>query len=833
MAQNEGGVFHAKENKVSPVIVIFMLLGQPGELETASSIDFDAARRHWAYQPITPPQAPEVDHGEWARSSIDRFVLARLEAAGLTPSPRADRRTLIRRVSFDLVGLPPTQEEVEAFATDNSPDAYNRLVDRLLSSPQYGERWGRHWLDVARYSDTKDLVLTIGKDSVRPYAYTYRDYVIRAFNRDLPFDQFIHEQLAADKIEPRVEPWKLAAMGFLTLGPLYDDNTPDILDDHIDTVTRAFLGLTVSCARCHDHKYDAIPTEDYYALYGVFASSEKPLEPPLIDDPKNTPGSAEFQKDYDLQIAELRKHIDSQYEEITEGARMHTAEYLVRVATQEPDFFETATFYRSLSPDDLRPKLLRQWRQYLANHAHPQHPVFGPWHDLMEIPEDELSQRSGEVLARWSKVKPGTGPRELNPLVARAIGKATITTRADIARLYGELLKHIYTQSKESPTAGDTAREQLLTIVTGADGPYFFPKASTEPHMSRVPRNTYANLILKLDQLAVKKPGAPPRAMILVDTAELYDPWVFVRGDPSQPGKPVSRRFLTVLGGTERGPFPNGSGRLDLARAISAPDNPLTSRVLVNRVWMHHFGEPLVQTPSDFGVRCDPPTHPDLLDDLAWNLLQDGWSLKLLHRRILLSSTYQQASHDRRECRQVDPTNKLLWRAHRRRLDVESMRDTLLALSGHLELDFFGPPVDIDGDSLNHRRTLYSLIDRQDLSGLLRAFDFADPVQSCERRAQTTVPQQALFAMNSAFVIEQAKALAAQGDGAGRDARSRVASLYQRVLTRHPEAAEIESALRFLEQAARGKEDDKDSDLGEWEQLAQVLLLTNELLFVD
>jgi len=817
---------------VSPIVVTLLLLGQPGEPETAGAIDFEAARHHWAYQPITPPQLPVVEDREWASSPIDRFVLAKLEAAGLTPSPRADGRTLIRRVSFDLIGLPPTPEEVEAFVEDDSPDAYSRLVDRLLGSPHYGERWGRHWLDVARYADTKDLVLTIGEDAIRPYAYTYRDYVIRAFNRDLSFDQFVEEQLAADKLVankagPQLEPWKLAAMGFLTLGPLYDNNPHDIFDDRIDTVTRAFLGLTVSCARCHDHKYDAISTEDYYALYGIFASSEKPLEPPLIDDPKNTPGSAEFHKEYELEMTKLREHIDSQYEAITETTRKHAADYLLRVATQEPDFFETGTFFRSLSPDDLRPKILSQWRHYLERHSHQQHPVFGPWHDLLGIPEDELADHSGEVLARWRKVEPGTGPGQLNPLVAEALGMATIATRADVAHVYGKLLKGLYEQSKKAESR-DPAREQLLTILTGADGPNFFPKTNTHFHMSRKPRNEYDEMILAIDQLAVKKPGAPPRAMVLVDAAELYHPRVFVRGDPSQPGKPVPRRFLTVLGGAERGAFANGSGRLDLARAITAADNPLTSRVLVNRVWMHHFGEPLVPTPSDFGVRCDPPTHPKLLDALAWTFLEDGWSLKRLHRRILLSSTYQQASRDRPECRQVDPSNRLLWRAHRRRLDVESMRDALLAISGRLDHGLFGRSVDVAGDPMSRRRTLYGLVDRQDLSSLLRTFDFADPVQSCERRAQTTVPQQALFAMNSAFVIEQAKGLAARVDGT--DARGRVAALYRRTLTRHPDAAEVESALRFIEAA---KADTGESGLSAWEQLAQILLLTNELLFVD
>jgi len=320
--------------------------------------DLATARRHWAYQPIKRHDPPPVKNRSWPRMPIDGFVLARMEASGLTPSPPADRRTLLRRTYYDLIGLPPTAEEIDAFERDRSDDAFARVVDRLLTSPRYGERWGRHWLDVARYADTKDGVLMFGDDRVRPYAYTYRDYVIRAFNEDIPFDRFILEQLAADVIAPKNEPWRLAAMGFLTLGRTFDNNIHDQIDERIDTVSRGLLGLTVACARCHDHKYDAISAADYYSLYGVFASSETPMELPLIERLEKLPGCAEFEKKAAAKRAELRQFLDSQYAALSETARQRVGDYLTRAALSEPDPLETAIFFMSLAPEDLRPQIV-------------------------------------------------------------------------------------------------------------------------------------------------------------------------------------------------------------------------------------------------------------------------------------------------------------------------------------------------------------------------------------------------------------------------------------------------------------------------------------------
>ncbi len=372
--------------------------------------------------------------------------------------------------------------------------------------------------------------------------------------------------------------------------------------------------------------------------------------------------------------------------------------------------------------------------------------------------------------------------------------------------------------------------------MTGPEGPAWFPRSNAYLYMSRVERDRYHQLQLELDRIAVKSQGTPPRAMVVNDAANLCNPRIFVRGNPAQPGEHVPRQFLRVLAGDHQEPFTHGSGRLDLARAIASRDNPLTARVFVNRVWMHHFGEPLVLSPSDFGVRATPPSHPELLDYLASTFMADNWSIKNLHRRIVLSAAYQQSSADRPECRKIDPENRSLWKFNRQRLDMEAMRDSMLAVSGRLDPQLFGRPADIVGDPHCGRRTIYGLVDRQHLPGFFRAFDFANPDQSAERRPQTTVPQQALFAMNSPFMLEQAKSLVARPQVAGKlSPADRVESLYQVVLGRRPDEAETDLALRFLDaaQADASRPAAAETKLDPWAQYAQVLLASNEFLFVD
>jgi hypothetical protein len=462
----------------------------------------------------------------------------------------------------------------------------------------------------------------------------------------------------------------------------------------------------------------------------------------------------------------------------------------------------------------------------------------------MEIEAPAEGERSFAVAAavvveRWRSVPQGTDRGELNPLIREALHASTFNTRADVADVYGDVLKRVYAESKTAPAAAgtasapavDDARRQLLEMVAGRDSPSYFPKGHTRNYMSRQPKDAFGGLLLELDKMAVKSPHAPGRAMVLHDTPEPYEPRILVRGNATQPGRHVPRRFLEVLGREERTPFGNGSGRLDLAHAITAPDNPLTSRVIVNRVWMQHFGEPLVGTPSDFGTRSTPPTHPELLDHLATRFMAEGWSLKELHRWILASKTWQQSSAPESAAaargQSADPENRLLWRAHRRRLEFEAMRDTLLAASGRLTEKPGGRPVDVTGDPQCTVRTVYAMVDRQSLPGLFRAFDFAAPDHSVERRPRTMVPQQALFALNSPFMIEQARGLAARTNRAG-DPAARVTALYRAAFARDPTTEEVADAVAFVEMPV-----DAQSQLSAWEQLAQVLLCSNELMYLD
>jgi mono/diheme cytochrome c family protein len=623
-------------------------------------------QKHWSFQPVKKPDVPTVKNAAWVRTPLDAFVLARLEAKGLTPTRPADRRTLIRRVTFDLTGLPPAPEEVEAFEDDRSPDAYEKLVDRLLASPRYGERWGRHWLDVARYADTKGYVFT---DERRfPYAYTYRDYVIRAFNDDLPYDQFVTQQLAADLLPLGEDKRPLAAMGFLTLGRRFLNNAHDVIDDRMDVTVRGLQGLTVGCARCHDHKYDPIPQTDYYSLYGVFASSVEPKELPLVGQPEPTEAYANYER-------ELKK----------------------------------------------REEVVAKFRE-----AH--------------------------------KTELASGNRKF--------------------------------------------RDELKALQK------------------------------KVDAWNVTAPAAPPRAMVLNDAPVPQKPHVFKRGNPNLPGDEVPRQYLLAVAGEGRKPFAQGSGRLELARAIANPDNPLTARVLVNRVWGWHFGQGIVRTPSDFGLRGEPPTHPELLDYLAATFVENGWSIKRLHRLILLSNTYRQASDDNPALTAIDPENRLLGKMSRQRLDFESLRDALLAVAGHLDSTAGGRPVELTTAPFTSRRSVYGFIDRQNLPGVFRTFDFASPDATTPQRFTTTVPQQALFLMNSPFVIEQARLFAAWPELTGLTEEQRIDRMIRLAYGRAADAEEIELGKRFLAAAKTG-ETGAGNRLTAWEKYAQVLLLANEFTFVD
>jgi mono/diheme cytochrome c family protein len=583
-------------------------------------------REFWSFRPITDPPLPAVRDAAWPQTSLDFFVLAKREASGLGSVGPADRRTLIRRATFDLTGLPPTPEEVEAFVNDPSPDAYEKVVDRLLASPHYGERLARHWLDVARYGE--DQAHTF-QARLYPNGYRYRDWLIRAFNDDLPYDRFLKEQIAADLLDEPDRLGRLPALGFFALGPVYygDPKKLDQLDDRIDTLTRGVLGLTVACARCHDHKFDPIPQQDYYSLAGIFASTEYaevPLVPPeVVEEAKRKQSDADKKRKAPLNIPLV--------------------------------------------------------------------------HALADAPQ---------------------------PVVLR----------------------------------------------------------------------------------------------------------VHLRGNQDTLAEEAPHRFLAVLGG-EGKPFKKGSGRLELAEAIASKDNPLTARVIVNRVWQQHFGRGLVGTASNFGALGERPTHPELLDHLATRFIRSGWSLKGLHREILLSATYRQASRFDAHAYEVDPEDRLLWRVNRRRLDVEAWRDAMLAAAGRLDDTVGGPSADLAAPD-NRRRTVYAAVSRHELNSLLRLFDFPDPNITSGGRAVTTVPLQQLFVLNSEFMVRNAKALAARlAAGPDRDDAGRIRRAFLVLYGRPVTEPELRLGLAYL--SAPDLPGENGARLTRWERYAQVLLGDNEFLYVD
>ena len=794
-----------------------------------------AAARHWAFQPVRHNPMPPVRNTAWPRTPVDQFVLARLEGRGLAPSSTADKRTLIRRATFDLTGLPPTSGAVASFDADTSPDAYTRLIDRLLASPQYGERWGRYWLDVARFADTKGYVLF--QDADFHWAYLYRDYVVSAFNRDLPYDRFIIEQLAADRLPPdslqsKAKP-PLAALGFLTLGARFMGNFHDVIDDRIDVVCRGLMSLTVGCARCHDHKFDPIPTRDYYAIYGVLASAREPMIPPEAAEPPRTEIYEKFAKELRTRQQKLAEFVSSKRLDLVESSKRRAGEYLL-AARQAADRPTTEDFMLLADGTDLNPSMLVRWQAYLARTRKGQDPVFAPWHALAALPEPTFADQSRPVIARF-RADPS-----VNPILMRALADRSPHSLAEVAKIYGEVLNRIEKIWQDTALRATregripaplpvAAMESLRQVFHGPDSP---PQIPIDPFgiLGLFPDRPSQAKLQEL-QNAVQKwltsgPGAPPRAITLEDAPEPVEPRVFLRGNPNNLGEHVPRQFLSVLSGPDRRPFRDGGGRLDLARAIASRNNPMTARALVNRVWMHHFGSPLVATPGDFGRRSDPPTHPELLDHLADRFMADGWSIKALHRRIMLSAAYQQRSDDRAEAHALDPENTLYWRMNHRRLDFEATRDAMLAVDGRLDTRLGGPPMPGLTGAGNHRRTLYGYIDRLNLPGVYRTFDFPDPTATSPRRDQTTVAPQALFLMNHPFAIESARALLNRPEiTKAPNTDAKIGQLYRLIYTRAPTAEDTATAREFLAAHPAGS--------NPWPALAQALLMANEFVFVD
>ena len=760
------------------------------------------ASDHWAFQPVTRPSVPAVSGAAWPSGALDHFVLAKLRENGMQPARRAGRRTLIRRVTLDLTGLPPTPGEVDAFVAADSPGAYRRLVERVLASPRFGERWGRHWLDVARYADTKGY-LAGNQARLFTHSYTYRDYVIDAFNADLPYDRFIIEQVAADKLELGDDKQPLAAMGFLTLGRRFLNNPHDIIDDRIDVVTRGMMGLTVSCARCHDHKYDPIPMADYYSLYGVFASSHEPGDKPFISDAIDPIQRAAFDEERKRREDKLNNYKREQYARVREQVKEQTGDYVW--AAHRAAKVPAGKVDELARKAKLDPELTRRWMRHLAKRRESGDPVFAAWFALTKLDAGSFGEQAKAVLG-------GEPLANAHPAVRAALAEAGSLEAA--AKSLGQLL---YKAKSDQP--------KLREAVHSDDSPAKLSDGDVNRVMDVEGRQGIRSRKRKFDELEGEHPGAPNRAMVLLDNASPHNPRIFRRGNPGMIGDAVPRRFIAALSHGERKPFVEGSGRLEMAEAIADPGNPLTARVMANRVWQRLFGSGLVITPSDFGVRAEPPSHPKLLDFLAADFVDNGWSLKVLIRGIVTSSTYQQGETVHPKYAERDPGNRLLWQMNRKRLDFEAMRDSVLSVSGNLTLKQGGRSVHIANKPDARCRTVYGFVDRQNLPNLFRTFDFAGPDTTCPQRFTTTVPQQALYLLNSPFIEAQAKRLGARSGVTSADDEERIRVIYRLAYQREPSAEELALAKGFVDEFV--------PSAAAWERLGQALLVSNEMMFID
>jgi hypothetical protein len=676
------------------LLSLVAILGGPSELSSQAA---ESDVLWWSFRPALEPLLPEVDDHGWSQAAIDRFLFARLADAGMQPPPSADKRTLIRRATFDLTGLPPTPDEIQAFLENDSPDAFANLIDRLLASPHYGEQWGRHWLDVVRYADTSGC----NGDFPIPQAYRYRNYVVDSFNSDKPYDQFVREQIAGDllpfeSLDERNE--QVTATGYLAISRRFSSLAEEFhltLDDTIDNLGKAFLGLSISCARCHEHKFDPIPQKDYYALYGIFQSTKYAF-----------PGTEIYRHPQDLvplvppeQMAQIKPLLD-------------------RMAELDAQIFRTYSTMAELDTGAEKNKLRADWQ-------------------AMQKERDKLVQ-----------------------------------DLPDFAKAYA-----------------------------ASEG---------EP----------ANVCLH------------------------------IKGDPKVLGEEVPRGFLQVLGGQRVKADEGGSGRRQLAEWMTDPENPLTARVFVNRVWQHHFGHGLVRTPNDFGTRGAPPTHPQLLDWLTRRFIDSGWSIKSLHRVIMRSSAYQMAAVENADYARRDPDNHLLWSFNRRRLTAEELRDAMLAVSGELDRSPgaghpFKPVWEwrytqhdpfVDDFSTN-KRSIYLLQPRIRQHPYLAVFDGADTNAATGLRQVSTTPQQSLFLMNSDFVHEQAARFAQRLAGETRSPGERIRRAFLMAFGRPADESEVAEGVEYIAQLEAPLEaaevGGEERSHAAWASYTRVLLSSSEFMFVE
>jgi hypothetical protein len=790
--------------------------------------------RFWSFGPVRAVTPPQVRDARWIRNAVDNFILARLEEAGLRPSAPADKLTWLRRATFDLTGLPPTSVEIEDFLADDSPSAYETVVDRLLASPRYGERWGRHWLDVARYADSTGA----DEDHRYPYAWRYRDYVIRAFNDDKPYDRFVQEQIAGDLLPPedpkaRVNAEGIVATGFLALGTklLAEIDKPklfyDVVDEQIDTTSKAFLGVTLACARCHDHKFDPFPTTDYYAMASIFASTKQfeALTGAVVSKLYFRPIAPD---DEVARYEQAQKAIADKKAEIAKVEGKESTRYRDQLAPRLADYMLAAFDIYSggqaapavAERASLQLDVLERMAEYLKT-GRERRPQLEEWYAA------KGANRS-DVAAAYQQ-------RFLATIQLRNDANEKWEQDAAAARAKGE-------KEPERPQffAGD---DRFFTEINAAKGPFGLPVERQDAYYLPESKELLEKLRAELKTLEDAAPK-PPMA-VAVNEGEKVDQKVFVRGSVNNPGEAVPKRFPIVLAGSDQPPITKGSGRLELARWIGSSANPLTARVMVNRIWQGHFGEGLVRTPNNFGRLGEKPTHPELLDYLAGRFVREGWSIKSIHRLIMLSNAYRMSVTASPEHLEKDPENRLWSRFEPRRLQVEEMRDALLALDSSLDFTVGGSLMDGQGTdnefsedrkSLHpdntKRRTVYLPVRRSNLPTLFSLFDFGDAAISNEQRTQTNVAPQALYMMNSDFVAERAGALAAKllADNSLNDAE-RVQRAHLVVLNRPAPADRIDAALSYVAGFPAGEQ--PDGRLLAWTSLCRTLIASNDFLFLQ
>jgi len=778
--------------------------------ESVEPYDWEKFRlEHWSFQPVAKQSAPPVRQKNWPRGEIDHFVLARLESAKLLPNPPASKRVLIRRAFLDLIGLPPTPEEVKAFLDDPSEDAFAKIVDRLLDSKHYGERWGRHWLDVARYSDGLG---GFGDGQDLPNAWRYRDWVVKALNDDMPYDEFVRRQIAGDVLAENKD---ALATGFFAVGPTYKGDGGDAeatnaakaetLSDRVDTFSRAFLGLTAACARCHDHKFDPISIKDYYALAGIFNNSR--ISTANVGTAEQFKAYTEAQASIKAKESEMRFWSDDVRETAMRVLMRDSERYLVglynyhgqrTLLTGIPDRNKYAT------ENGLNPKRMELWERTLKdlrNRAK---------FTSLDVWYAKLPMKEGTEATEQEIVESARSFTAKVDLLLNGLEEKEVEWRAKIA------------ESGKKPGRPRGSKEDETFLNHLRSGPCKIGNVNELGDSEKAKQKEFQ---VQLDKLKKASPPKPPSAHVLSEGGS-GNMHVALRGDLAKKGEIVPRRFLRVLTGDEPSLYSQGSGRLELADSVTAPTNPLTSRVMVNRIWQWHFGKALVLSPSNFGSLGEKPTHPKLLDWLARKFMDDGWSIKALHRRIMLSATWRMSSaHDDAKFAK-DGDNRLIWRMNPRKLDVENWRDSLLFASGELDDTLGGAPTT---NILNSpRRTIYSKISRSGdkfaSDAFLRLFDFPAPQSTSSQRAVSIVPQQYLFMMNSPFMVKRARALAKVLSSIN-NYEERIRAAYERLFNRPVEPRELRAGLAFL--GAPNESPDK------WSQYAQVLLSSHEFLQIQ